>query len=250
MGVLSVVVIAKNEEDRLEACLRSVSLADEMLVFDSGSTDRTVQVAKACGARVVRTDWPGHVIQKNRALDAARGDWVLSLDADERLSPEALEEVATLVRDGFPVSVQGYSFPRCSHWSGQPIRHGRWYPDRKVRLIRRGSGRWQGLDPHDRLVCEGVVKRLSGDILHWPYRDMAEHHSTLERYAQISADSMWKAGRRSAWWQPWVRPPLHFVDAFVLRRGFLDGRAGLSLARLGAVHVWKKYRRLQELERS
>ena len=249
-GVLSLVVIAKNEEDRLEACLRSVPIADEILVLDSGSVDRTPAVARACGANVVHTDWPGHVAQKNRALESASGDWILSLDADERLSGQALSEVNRVIRDAESEPVAGYSFPRCSHWCGQPIRHGRWYPDRKVRLVKRNRGRWGGLNPHDQLFVDGAVKPLSGDILHWPYRSLDEHYATIDHYADISARALHEAGRRGAWWQPWVRPPLHFVDAYVWRRGFMDGRAGLTLARLGARHVWMKYRRLRELERS
>src|SRR5690606_22353197 len=138
------VVIAKNEADRLESCLGSVPFADEVIVLDSGSTDGTPEVAERCGARVLRTDWPGHVIQKNRALAEASRDWVLSLDADERLSTEAAAELReALERPGDAV---GFSFPRCSSWLGHPIRHGRWYPDRKLRVVRRGRGRWVGDD--------------------------------------------------------------------------------------------------------
>lgn len=239
---VSLVVIAKNEADRIADCLASVPFADELLVLDSGSTDGTPEVAEALGARVIRTDWPGHVIQKNRALAEARGDWALSLDADERLSPAAQAEArAALAAPGDAV---GFSFPRCSHWLGRPIRHGRWYPDRKLRLVRRGRGRWGGLDPHDLLSADGPVTRLSGDILHFPYRTLAEHLSTIDRYSRISADGMRARGQRAHLWDLALRPPAHLVDALVLRRGLLDGPRGVAIAGLGAAHTLLKWGRL------
>lgn len=243
--MLSLVVIAQDEEDRLERCLRSVPFADEVVVLDSGSTDRTVEVAERCGARVVRTDWPGHVAQKNRGLEQARGDWVLSLDADEWLT----ERAGRSIRDALaqPAGAVGFRFARCSEWQGRAIRHGRWYPDRKVRLVRRGLARWEGDDPHDRLVVEGPVRDLDGDIGHQPYRSFAEHLATMDRYTATHARSLCARGVRSHWWDVTFRPPLHFVDAFLLRRGFLDGGRGLALAGLGSAYVALKWGRLRRL---
>jgi len=240
--MLSLAIIAKNEADRIAACIASVPAADEVVVLDSGSSDATAEVAERAGARVVRTDWPGHVAQKNRALSEVNGDWVLSLDADERLSPEAAADVAALIAS--PGEVAGASFPRCSHWLGRPIRHGRWYPDRKLRLVRRGLARWAGDDPHDRLVVDGPVRRLRGDILHFPYRDLNEHLATIHRYGAISAASLARRGVIAHWYDVALRPPAHFVDAWVLRRGFLDGLPGLVIAGLGASHVLAKWGRL------
>jgi len=240
--LLSLVVIAKNEADRLESCLGSVPFADEVIVLDSGSTDGTPEVAERCGARVLRTDWPGHVIQKNRALAEASRDWVLSLDADERLSTEAAAELReALERPGDAV---GFSFPRCSSWLGHPIRHGRWYPDRKLRVVRRGRGRWVGDDPHDLLVADGPTRRLSGDILHAPYRDLSEHLRTIDRYTDVQSQRLVARGVRARWYDVGLRPPLHFVDAYLLRRGFLDGVPGLAVAALGATHVLCKWTRV------
>jgi glycosyltransferase involved in cell wall biosynthesis len=240
--VLSLAIIAKDEADRIADCIRSVPAADEVLVLDSGSSDRTAAVAADLGARVIATDWPGHVAQKNRALAAARGDWILSLDADERLSPEAAAQVTAAL--AAPGDAVGFSFPRCSHWLGRPIRHGRWYPDRKLRLVRAGRGRWGGDDPHDRLEVDGPVRRLSGDILHFPYRDLAEHLATIERYGAISAASLARRGVAAHWYDLALRPPAHFLDAWLLRRGFLDGVPGFFLAGLGAGHVLAKWGRL------
>ncbi len=239
--MLSLAIIAKNEADRIAACIASVPFAGEVLVLDSGSTDGTPEVAQAAGARVVRTDWPGHVAQKNRALLQARGDWVLSLDADERLSPAAAAEIAAWIA---APGGAGASFPRCSHWLGRPIRHGRWYPDRKVRLVRRGTGRWAGDDPHDRLEVGGPVHPMRGDILHFPYRDLDEHLATMNRYGAISAASLARRGVTAHWYDVALRPPAHFLDAWVVRRGFLDGLPGLVLAGLGASHVLAKWGRL------
>lgn len=243
--MVSLVVIAMNEEDRLERCLRSVPFADEILVLDSGSRDGTRDVAARCGARVVQTDWPGHVAQKNRALDLARGDWVLSLDADEWLTPVAAASAREALDQ--PGAAVGFRFARCSEWQGRPIRHGRWYPDRKVRLVRRDRARWVGDDPHDRLQVTGLVRDLQGDIGHAPYRSFREHLATIDRYAATSARSLHGRGVKARWWDLAFRPPLHFVDAFLLRRGFLDGRRGLALAGLGSAHVALKWGRLRRL---
>jgi glycosyltransferase involved in cell wall biosynthesis len=245
--MLSLVVIAMNEEDRLADCLASVPFAHEMWVLDSGSSDNTVRVANGAGARVVSTDWPGHVAQKNRALALATQPWVLSLDADERLSPEAAVSLRRAMLN--PGDAMGFRFPRLSTWLGHPIRHGRWYPDRKLRVVRRGRGTWVGDNPHDSLTCDGPTQLLEGDLLHHPYRDLGEHLDTIDRYTRISAQTLHSRGRRAQVWDVGLRAPLHFVDAYLLRRGFLDGGAGLAVAGLGAVYSGLKWSRLWRLQR-
>lgn len=240
--MLSLVVVARDEADRIEACLASVPMADVVVVLDSGSTDGTPERAEAAGAQVIRTDWPGHVAQKNRALALVQSGWALSLDADERLSEVAAASVRQAI--AAPGEAAGFRFARCSRWLGRPIRHGRWYPDRKVRLVRAGRGRWMGDDPHDRLVVAGPVVDVPGDLLHDPYRDFAEHLATLDRYATISAASLSGRGVRARWWDVAVRPPAHFADAYLLRQGFRDGPHGLALAGLGAAHTLLKWSRL------
>ena len=243
--MLSLVVIAKNEDDRLADCLGSVPFAAERLVLDSGSTDTTVNVAERAGARVIATDWPGHVAQKNRALTAATQPWVLSLDADERLSPEAVASLQRALRD--PGDAVAFSFPRRNVWLGTALTGGRWYPDRKVRVVRAGRGRWQGDDPHDQLVADGPVRALSGDIIHVPYRDLSEHLSTIDRYSAIHACALHARGVRARRRDVVVRPAWHFVDGFVFKRGFVDGPAGFAVAWLGATHTLCKWWRLREL---
>ena len=244
---LSVVIIAKNEAARIGACLASVGFASERLVLDSGSTDATVAVAARAGARVVSTDWPGHVAQKNRGLLLARHPWVLSLDADERLSPQAAAEVQALLA-GSP-QANGYSFPRRNTWLGTPLLHGRWYPDRKIRLVRRERARVVGTNPHDTLVVQGPVHRLGGDILHTPYQSLAEHLGTIDRYTRVQAEHLHRAGLVARWPDVWLRPPLRFIDAYLWRLGVLDGRAGLATSLLGAYYTGLKWSRLRALNR-
>ena len=240
--MVSLVVIAKNEADRIGDCLGSVPFAAEKIVLDCGSSDETVSVARSGGARVVQTDWPGFVVQKNRALLEASGEWILSLDADERLSEEAAKSLLMAIED--PGDAQGMSFPRCSSWLGRKIRHGRWYPDRQVRLVRQGMGRWVGREVHERLEVDGPIMSLAGDIEHVPYRSFMEHLGTIRRYSALDAAAMGAEGINAQWWHLAGGPPLHFVNAYLLKMGFRDGRAGLVLAVLGATHVALKWTRL------
>ena len=245
--LLSLVVIAKNEADRIARCIRSVPFADEVLVLDSGSSDGTAQVAEGCGARVLHTDWPGHVLQKNRGLVECAGDWVISLDADEWLSDEAQRELVVALAS--PGAAQGFSFPRLNHWLGRPLRHGTWYPDRKLRCVRTGVGKWVGDDPHDQLVVEGEVVALTGDIEHDTYRSFSEHVSTVDRYTTIHAASLYARGVRARRRDVLARPPLHFVKAMLLKRAFMDGPAGVVVAGMGTAHVALKWGRLWRLQR-
>jgi glycosyltransferase involved in cell wall biosynthesis len=231
--MLSAVIIARDEEDRIESAIRSVAFADEVVVLDSGSTDGTVARAEALGARVVRTDWPGFVAQKNRALLEARGDWILSIDADERVTPALREGILSALR---APSAAGYRVPRRNHWLGHALAHGHWYPDTKLRLARRERARWVGEDPHDRMEVDGPVADLAGDLDHVPYRSLAEHLATIDRYSALGA-------RRGGPIDIVGRPFWHFFSGYVLRLGFLDGVPGLVVHALGAVHVLLRWSR-------
>jgi glycosyltransferase involved in cell wall biosynthesis len=241
MPRLSVVIIARDEADRIGDALRSVSFADEILVLDSGSRDGTPEVAEAGGARVLRTDWPGHVAQKNRGLAEAAGEWVLSIDADERVSDELADSIRVAL--AVPPRAEGFRGRRRNHYLGRALVGGRWYPDTRVRLVRKGSARWTGKDPHDLLRVDGLVRDLDGDLLHHPYRDLGEHLATLDRY---SARFVETAGEvRAAWWDLVFRPPWAFFRAYILERGYRDGALGLLLAGLGATHTLLKWTRLR-----
>jgi len=246
---LSVVVIACDEEERIGECLASVAWADELLVVDSGSADRTVEVARAHGARVVTRPWPGYAAQKNFALGQAGCPWVLSLDADERLSPELAAEIRGTIAGAAP-EVAGASMPRRTRYLGRWIRHGGWYPDRKVRLVRRGRGRWTGEHLHERLEVDGAVVALRGDLLHHTYRDIGEHLRTMDRYSTEAARGMRAAGRRGSLLATLANPPLKFLKMYLLQRGFLDGAPGLLVAVLGSYYVFLKHAKLWELTRA
>jgi glycosyltransferase involved in cell wall biosynthesis len=239
---LSACIVARNEEDRIGDCLTSVSWCDEILVVDSHSTDRTREIAESHGARVVERDWPGHVAQKEFAVREAQSDWVLCIDADERLSPELQKEISQLRDRGFDAA--GYELSRVSNYLGRWIRHGTWYPDRKLRLFDRRRGGWGGRNPHDRVSVEGGVERLRGELLHHPYRSLEEHLATIDRYTTIMAQEMRAEGRRARLSDLVLRPPARFFVYYVVRRGFLDGWRGLLLAYLAAHYVRLKYAKL------
>jgi glycosyltransferase involved in cell wall biosynthesis len=245
--MLTLAVITRNEADRIAACLASVPMATEILVLDSGSSDATVAVAKHAGACVLETGWPGFTVQRNRALNLATQPWVLFLDADERLSPKACEQLgAFLASDSRAV---GASFPRKSRWQGAWIQHGRWYPDKKVRLLRNGSGEWIGDGAHERLHLRGRCFRFSGDILHDPYRNIMEHVTAINTYTRLQARVMASQGRPAPLWRLAFGPPFHVVDSLLFRRGMLDGWRGVGLASLGAVNVGLKWARLRRAQR-
>lgn len=242
MQALSVAIIARDEADRLGEALASVAFADEVVVLDSGSTDGTVALARAAGARVLETDWQGHVVQKERALQATRHPWVLSIDADERVSDELREAILAALAD--PGERVAFSMPRLSTWGGAPLRHGTWYPDRRIRLFRRDRARWAGVDPHDHVVVEGPVGELSSPLIHHPYRSLAEHLRTIEAYTARQAAGLLERRVRARWWDVLLRPPLHLVKAVLLRVAFLDGPRGLVVAGLGALNVLLKWGRV------
>ena len=171
--LLSLVVITKDEADRIAKLLDSASIADEVVVVDSGSSDATVELCRSRGARVVHHDWQGYAAQKQFALETAQGEWVLNLDADEALSDELAEEVHTAIRSAGP-DVGGFSMPRLSRYLNRWIRHGGWYPDRKVRLVRKGHGHWVGDGLHETLLASGTVKDLEHPLLHYVYRDISD----------------------------------------------------------------------------
>jgi glycosyltransferase involved in cell wall biosynthesis len=245
---VSACIIAFEEEENLPDCLASLEgLCDEIVVLDSGSTDRTVEIAEGAGARTIVTDWPGHIAQKNRAVEEAAHDWILALDADERLSPELRTEIETVLEEG--PKHAAYAFPRRTRYLGRWIRHGGWYPDRKVRLFDRNRARWGGVDPHDHVHVDGDVGRLRRDLLHHTYRDLSDHLGFIDRYTTTAAKERRAAGERFRLRRLLFRPPWKVFRMYVLRAGFLDGMAGLILALVSGYYVLLKYAKLWEHER-
>lgn len=240
---LSVIVITRDEEANIADCLASASFAAECIVVDSGSRDRTVEVAEAAGARVLRTtDWPGFGPQKNRALDLATQPWVLSLDADERVTPELREEILAVLARG--TGADAWAMPRRSSFCGQYMAHSGWYPDRVVRLFRRGSARFSDDLVHERVVVNGTTGRLRGDLLHTTYPDLESMLEKLNRYSSASAESMYGKGQRSSLAGAMGRGLWAFFRTYVLRSGWRDGRLGLVLALSIAEGTYYKYLKL------
>ena len=251
---LSVIVITKNEAHDIGACLASVAFADEWIVVDSGSTDATVEIARAHGAQVTVTpDWPGFGAQKNRALDRAAGDWVLSLDADERVSPELAAQIRRVVGPergehadtspgqkaaGEPL---GYELSRLSSFCGQWMHHGDWYPDRVLRLFRRGSGRFTDDLVHERVVVAGPVGRLDGKLLHDTMPDLADALDKMNRYSSGRALDRVRRGAKGGLGKAFSHGVWAFVRSYVLKRGFLDGRLGFVLAVYIAEGTYYRY---------
>jgi glycosyltransferase involved in cell wall biosynthesis len=245
---ISACVITRDEADRIEACLDSVSWCDEIVVVDAHSTDATPTLARERGARVVERDWPGHVAQKEFAIREAKNDWVLCIDADERVSEPLAREIRDLRRSGLDRHA-GWRMPRLSSYLGREIRHGSWYPDRKVRLFDRRRARWAGRDPHDHVEVSGSVGTLASDLLHAPYRSFADHLATVDRYTTTMAEGLHADGRRARWADLVFRPPWRFFRFYVVEAGFLDGWRGFVLATLAAHYVRLKYTKLWLLDR-
>lgn len=243
---LSVCVVAMNEESKIADCLRSADFADEWIVVDSHSTDRTREIAASLGAQVTERDWPGHVEQKNFALSRAAHDWVLCLDADERVSPELRASILSALSAASPP--EGYSCARRTWYLGRWIRHGGWYPDRKVRLFRRSAGRWAGVNPHDRVEVTGRVEPLSGDLLHFSYDSISDHLRTIDAFTSIAAREKHAAGVRAGLGGLLLHPAGKFVRMYLLRAGFLDGVPGFAVAVSGAYYVFLKYAKLWEMQ--
>jgi glycosyltransferase involved in cell wall biosynthesis len=240
---LSVIVITKNEAANLRDCLASVAFADEIVVLDSGSQDDTLHIANASGARVLQSaNWPGFGMQKNRALDAATGDWVLSLDADERVTPELRSEIEQLLATQ-PVH-SAWSMPRRSSYCGQFMRHGGWYPDRVLRLWKRGSARFSDDLVHEKLLTTASTGELGSDLLHYSFANLESVLDKVNRYSTAGALALQQRGKSATLSQALGHGLWAFVRTYVLRRGFLDGRMGLVLAISNAEGTYYRYLKL------
>ncbi len=245
---LSACIITRNEADRIEACLDSLAFCDDVVVVDSGSTDATRELAAAKGARVLERAFDGYRSQKEFAVRQARHDWVLCLDADERVTP-ALRAAIEAAREAGFAGAAGYRFARLSEYLGRFLRHGNAYPDRVLRLFDRRRGGWCGREIHERVRVDGPVLRLAGDLEHHPYRSLAEQITRLDRYAELMAREMHAEGRRARIANLIVNPLWRFVRGYVLRLGFLDGWRGLVYALVRSNYVQQKFVRLWILER-
>ena len=247
LASLSVIVITKNEAHNIEACLQSVLFADQLVVLDSGSTDDTVTIAKKMGAEVSqRADWCGFGIQKNRVLALAGCDWVLSIDADERLSPELQAEIASsLVNPQFDV----YSMPRLSSYCGQNMRHSGWYPDRVTRLFKRDAARFSDDLVHEKIISVRTVGHLHEHLLHQSFTSFEAVLDKVNRYSTAGAQILSRQGKKASLGKALVHGLWAFFRTYILRLGFLDGRMGLVLAISNAEGTYYRYLKLWLMSR-
>ncbi len=250
---ISACIITLNEERDLPRCLKSVvPVVDEIVVVDSGSTDATVDIAEEFGARVAHQPWLGYVDQKNFALDQAEHPWVLSIDADEEISPELAASLARVKSDvtaNAPGAPNGYQVSRIVFYRGRWIRHGDWYPDRLVRLFRRTEARFVGGRVHEKLELRGEHPILPGHLHHFTYENASDRAARCARYAGLWAQSAHEHHRHAYPWSGPVHALARFAKGFVLKRGFLDGAIGWDIAAGNAREVWLKYQLLRKLNR-
>jgi glycosyltransferase involved in cell wall biosynthesis len=247
MASLSVILITKNEADNIRACIESVAWADEIVVVDSGSTDSTVAICRELGARVYEHDWPGFGVQKNRALAYANNDWVLSLDADERVTPELRAEIETILKA--EQAADSYLVPRLSNYCGRFMYHSGWYPDLLPRLFRRGKARFSDDLVHERLIVEGRSEKLKGRLLHYAFDGMEEVLHKVNQYSTAGAAMMHKRGRKASLTGAVVRGLWSFFRTYILRGGILDGREGFMLSVSNAEGTYYRYLKLMLLNR-
>jgi glycosyltransferase involved in cell wall biosynthesis len=236
---LSLIVIARNEEGSIGRCLRSASFASETVVVVNHSTDKTADIARSLGAKVIETqDWPGFGPQKNRALEAATGDWVLSLDADEWIEPALAAEIQAAIERA---DADAYEMPRRSRFCGEVVHHSGWSPDYVTRLWRRGRGRFTDVTVHERVIVDGRTARLTQPIEHDAIADLDDARAKAERYAKAAANELALQGKQSSKAKAALRAGGAFLRTFVWRAGFLDGATGWRVARYNADYTFQKW---------
>ena len=236
---ITATIVALNEERNIARAIESLRCADEVVVVDSGSTDRTREIAIRLGARVIEEPWRGYARQKNFAAAAAGNEWILSIDADESITPELEEEILALKSNG--ARFDGYSFPRLAQYLGRWIRHSGWYPDRKVRLYDRGKAEWVGEYVHESVRVKGSTGQLDGNLLHYTCASLSEHLRTLDRYTSLAARELEAQNKAVTTRRLALDPAWTFFRTYVLQRGFLDGRQGLAIAWMAALYTFLKY---------
>ena len=249
MAALTVITITRDEERNIVECLDSVRWADQLVVVDSGSTDRTVELARRFTSNVYSIEWEGYGHARNYALRHAAGDWILWLDADERVPPDLAREIQDLVSRNDPV-YSGYSVARRAYFLGKWIKHCGWYPSRVVRLFRRNQGTFSETRVHERLELQGTIGGLHHDLLHYTDPHLQQYLTKFNKYTTLAAQDMASNGKPFRLLDLLIRPPFLFVKMYFLRLGFLDGVHGFVLCVLSSAYVFSKYAKLWELHRN
>lgn len=248
-SLLSVVIITYNEERNIDRCISSVkNWADEILVVDSFSTDKTQEICEKHNVRFVQHSFEGHIEQKNYALTLAENDWIISLDADE--APD--EQLINAIKEADRTSeTRAYSMNRLTNYCGKWIRHGSWYPDKKIRLFNRKNTRWAGLNPHDKTVPDKnvLVNHLDGNILHYSYYSIEQHIKQLDHFSSIAAKTYFEKNKSAGFLNIVINPVFAFFRDYILRAGFLDGYEGFIIARFTAYYTLQKYVKLRQIKK-
>lgn len=244
---ISTAIITFNEEKNIKRCIDSVDFSDEIIVVDSLSSDNTCNIARELGAKVIDQKFLGHIDQKQLAVDNCLNEWVLSLDADEEVSPELKESILKLIDSD--LKKDAYSMNRVSFHLGRWIRHGGWYPDRKIRIFNKTKAHWGGYNPHDKVVVDGSVGHLKGDLQHYVFDDLRHNIDTNNSYSSIMATDLDKEGKKFSYLKLFFKPLGKFLETYIYKRGFLDGMAGFIIAIGAAYSMFLKFAKLWEIQK-
>tara|TARA_B100000401_G_scaffold213084_1_gene143766 strand:- start:1226 stop:1990 length:765 start_codon:yes stop_codon:yes gene_type:complete len=249
MPKISAAIITYNEEKNIERCITSlVNIADEIVVVDSGSNDKTQEIALTLGAKVVINKFEGHIQQKNFAITQTSNEWVISLDADEALSKKLKTSLLKVKED---LKGNGYKFNRLSNYCGKWIKHCGWYPDTKLRLFKKGQGSWKGKNPHDKYILDsGEEIHLEGDLLHYTFYNVSEHKAQIIKFSNVAAQSLFELNKKSNWALIIGKTVFKFFRNYLLKRGFLDGITGFHICRLSAHATYLRYYKLLKLHKN
>ncbi len=236
-------VICFNEEQQISDCLKSLEFCDELIVIDSGSTDKTLEIAKQFGAKVFYRGWTGFRDQKAFGLSHCSNQWVINLDADERVSDRLKEEILSVLERSKKQEQlsDGYEINRVVYFQGRWWRRGGWYPEFRLRFFKKETIEWGGVDPHEKPICSGKIERLSGEILHYTYSDFFDQASRLLKYSNIMAKEEYREGKRSSFLKVLFNPISRFFKFYFVKRGILEGRVGFAVAVLEAYYTFLKY---------
>jgi len=243
--LLSVIVITKDEQDNIEDCLESVKWAEEIIIVDSGSTDKTEAICRKFTDNFYVKDWPGFGIQKQRSLELASHEWVLSIDADERVTPELKSEIIDKITQNS--NVGGYLIPRLSNYLGKDIYHAGWYPDYTLRLVRRKDAYFTRDAVHEKMIVKRKVEKLSNHFVHFPFKNIEHHFQKMNDYSTLSANKMYEEGKKISWILIVLKTLLAFIRSYILKLGALDGWPGFTVSVSTSLSVYMKYVKLKEL---
>lgn len=243
--MLSVTIITLNEEKNLRKCLESVAFADEVIILDSESQDRTLSIAREFTDKVFQEPWQGFARQKNLAQEKAQGPWILNIDADERVTPELKEEILSAIQKDPPYA--GFKIPRKNFFCGQWIRHGGWYPNYQLRLYQKEAGSFAQREVHEQVVVKGPVGTLKAPLEHYTYDSISDYIKRMDRYSDLSARQYLQEGKKVSWPEILFRTKYTFLKMWILQKGFLDGAKGLVLAVLYSYYTFVKYAKLKEI---